>query len=97
MAELTVEQRDTLLQQNSANIKRQADAAEAFLVQFNTQAAALLSAKGEAWMALYRYHLDARKTALSTATTDTTLLDIVRDAVLMTNAALEAFAAVEQL
>jgi hypothetical protein len=69
-------------------MRRQAVAAEATAALVQSQTDSLMSRRGEAWMALYRYHLEARKTALSTSTTDATLVDIVRDAVLMTNEAL---------
>ena len=71
-----------------ALMERQTAAAEGSAALLREQTDALLSRRGEAWMALYRAHLDARKSALSTATTDATLTDIVRDAVLMTNTAL---------
>lgn len=51
-----------------------------------------MTPKQQAWVALYNYHMNARKTSLTTSTTDATLSDIVRDAVLMTN---QAFAALE--
>jgi hypothetical protein len=90
MAELTIEQRDALLQQNAANLARQAAAAEALLAAWQEQAAQLLSPRGELYLTLYRFHFEQRKTALSTATTDVTLQDIVRDAVLLTDAAVLA-------
>jgi hypothetical protein len=39
------------------------------------------------WISLYQINLAARKTNLSTATTDATLIDIARDAALMTDTA----------
>jgi hypothetical protein len=47
----------------------------------------------QVWSSLYQYNLNARKTALSTSSTDATLTDIVRDAVLMTNQAFDALEA----
>ncbi len=87
---LTQDQRDDLLAQNAANIERQADASEALVASIGAQAAELLSKRGELYVALYRFHFEQRRTALSTATTDATLQDIVRDAVLMTDAAMAA-------
>ena len=52
--------------------------------------AGLMSPRGELYLGLYRFHFEQRKSALNTATTDATLQDIVRDAVLMTDAAMLA-------
>lgn len=86
MAELTVEQRDALLIQNSDYLKRQTAAVEAAVAVLQAEAAQLLTPRQYAIADLYKTMLEVRKTAMSTAITDATLADIAKDALLMTNA-----------
>jgi hypothetical protein len=88
MAELTVEQRDALSTQNAESWARQAAAAEALLVEQKklTEHLILMNVAQQAFANLYQNCLEARKTAMSTATTDATLVDVAKDALLMAQA-----------
>ena len=87
MPELTVEQRDALLAQNAANIKRQADAAEAFLAAFNAQAAELPTRGQEHFHNLVALCMTAATRTLTTASTDDTRNAAATNAVEMALAA----------
>lgn len=72
--------RQTAIQQATA---RQADAAEAMLAEFRHQASQLNTVEQEWFVGLFRACLDARKQSMTTATSDTTLADNMRDAMFM--------------
>lgn len=77
---------DVLAEQNAASWKQQADTAASVLNLLQKQSDSVVNQRQQLFADLYRMMLDTRKTSMSTSVTDATLVDVAKDALLMTTA-----------